>query len=173
MHACRSRELTVAPGVSFISMNVGTAPYMAPEASLVTTSGQRDSRGHGRCRAPSLDIYSAAVTFYELFEQLPFDTLRPFSFVRTPSKLARLLEQMGSHDPGRRPTALELIDAFEATRLPRLPPGGAHDHERAASAGAACVLCSLFCTGPAVSLPGGNCTGRRKGEGHLQVRHIQ
>ena len=40
---------------------VGTVPYSAPEVDGATAYGVK------------VDIYSAAVTFYELFEQTPFD----------------------------------------------------------------------------------------------------
>ena len=36
-----------------------------------------------------VDIYSAAVTFYELFEQANFDPDMPFAFAITPSKGTR------------------------------------------------------------------------------------
>lgn len=49
------------------------APYMAPESS----SAVYDEK---------VDIYSAGVTFYELFEQANFDPDMPFAFAITPSK---------------------------------------------------------------------------------------
>jgi len=79
---------------------VGTVPYMAPEA-LQDTYDEK------------LDIFSAAVTFYELFEQAPFDESLPFGFALTPSKVIPLIKKMGSVEPKQRPSALELIDMFD------------------------------------------------------------
>ena len=89
---------------------VGTAPYAAPESNQT----KYDER---------VDIYSAGVTFYELFEESRFDEAAPFGFAMTPMKIAPLLKQMGSVQPAARPSALEAIDAFEATKLARAPKG--------------------------------------------------
>ena len=61
-----------------------------------------------------VDIYSAAVTFWELFEQASF---QGFLWAMTPAKLRGIIKEMGMTDPRDRPTALEAIDAFEATGL--------------------------------------------------------
>ena len=78
---------------------------MAPE---VLTSSSYDEK---------IDIYSAAVTFYELLEQTSFDVANPFAWATTPSKLAVLIKVMGSPEPTKRPPALELIDLFLGTKL--------------------------------------------------------
>jgi len=96
----------------------GTAPYAAPESDKSVYDEK-------------VDIYSAAVTFYELFEQARFYDDMPFAFALTNSKIAPLLKQMGQKEPKERPSALELIDAFQATRLARIPQMGG---------GCACVV---------------------------------
>ena len=78
---------------------VGTAPYMAPEA----VQDMYDEK---------LDIFSAAVTFYELFEQTPFDDTMPFAWAVAPTKARPIVRRMGAQDPKDRPSALELIDLF-------------------------------------------------------------
>ena len=83
---------------------VGTERYMAPESG----SGIYDEK---------LDIYSAGVTFYELFEQDSFDPTLKFAYVNTPLKIQRLVSRMGAPKPGDRPSALELIDLFNETKM--------------------------------------------------------
>lgn len=78
---------------------VGTAPYMAPEALQKTYDEKAD-------------IYSAAVTFYELMEQTPFDAELPFAWAVAPTRVRPLLRKMSNADPAQRPSALELIDLF-------------------------------------------------------------
>jgi len=87
------------PNLHRYSAVVGTAPYMAPEAVM----DNYDEK---------LDIYSAAVTFYELFEQAPFDESIPFGWAITPGKVRSLIRKMGSTEPMERPCALDLIDMF-------------------------------------------------------------
>lgn len=87
---------------------VGTFPYAAPESNLRTYD----------CK---VDIYSCAVTFYELFEQTRFDDEMGFGYAMTPNKVAKLITKMGFKSPTDRPTALELIDAFQATKLAKTP----------------------------------------------------
>ena len=78
---------------------VGTAPYMAPEANK-------------HAYDEKVGIYSAAITFYELFEQSRFVTEIPFGWALTPSRFRSVILEMGAEDPKERPTALELIDRF-------------------------------------------------------------
>ena len=68
-----------------------------------------------------VDIYSAAVTFYELFEQTPFDPTMPFAMAMTPRQCGPLIRKMGQHAPDDRPSAVEMIRQFEATGLARTP----------------------------------------------------
>ena len=56
-------------------------------------------------------------TFYELFEETLFDIDRPFAWAIAPSKIAQLIKRMGSTDPSLRPSALQLIELFNATKL--------------------------------------------------------
>ena len=72
---------------------------MAPESNTLTYDEK-------------IDIYSAAVTFYELFEQASFDVDIPFGCALTPEKFRPLIKKMGSDDPKSRPSALDLIDLF-------------------------------------------------------------
>ena len=71
-----------------------------------------------------VDIYSAAVTFYELFEQANFDKDLPFAWALAPVKLRQIIRQMGDPEPAERPSALANIDAFIATGLARTPVTG-------------------------------------------------
>lgn len=87
---------------------VGTEPYMAPEAASPHYTEK-------------IDIYSAAVTFYELFEQANFDKGMPFAWAIAPVKVRSLIRIMGDADPAERPSALANIDAFTATGLARAP----------------------------------------------------
>ena len=99
---------------------------MAPESAA--GSGQYNDK---------VDIYSAAVTFYELFEEASFDPSFPFAFAFTPRKIAPLLVRMAGKDPKTRPPALELIDTFLETNLPqRFKPAGGEG----CLAGASCVV---------------------------------
>lgn len=93
---------------------VGTVPYMAPEAN---------SQGYDE----KVDIFSAGVTFYELFEQVSYDT--DFLWALTPTPVRPIIRLMGSQEPSKRPDALELIDKFTATQpeaalQPALPEQG-------------------------------------------------
>ena len=88
---------------------VGTVPYSAPEVDGATAYGVK------------VDIYSAAVTFYELFEQTPFDPTMPFAMAMTPRQCGPLIRKMGQHAPDDRPSAVEMIRQFEATGLARTP----------------------------------------------------
>ena len=72
---------------------------MAPEACAITYDEK-------------IDIYSAGVTFYELFEQASFDVDLPFAHALTPETFRPLIKSMGSDDPKARPSALKLIDHF-------------------------------------------------------------
>lgn len=102
---------------------VGTAPYMAPEAM----QEEYDEK---------LDIFSSAVTFYELFEQTLFDPDAPcqgFAWALAPTSVRSLIVKMGSADPRQRPSALDLIDLFGAL----LPKGGA---DATSGASCACVV---------------------------------
>jgi len=85
---------------------VGTAPYAAPESDTAIYDEM-------------VDIYSAAVTFYEMFEQERFDDAMPFAYAMTPSKLRPLIKRMGSLKPEERPSALEAIDAFQEAKATR------------------------------------------------------
>ena len=78
---------------------VGTERYMAPEAR---------EPGYDE----KIDIFSAAVTFYELFEQTSFEPERPFAWAMTPTRIAVLIRQMGMPRPEARPSALELVERF-------------------------------------------------------------
>lgn len=80
---------------------VGTAPYMAPEANTADYDAK-------------VDIFSAAVTFYELFEQACFDPSLPFGWALTPTRFRPLIRLMGSDAPKARPSALQLIHDFGA-----------------------------------------------------------
>ena len=71
---------------------VGTVPYMAPEAA---TSQYTEK----------VDIYSAAVTFYELFEQATFDPEMPFAWAMAPDKVKSIIKMMGDTDPRCRPVS--------------------------------------------------------------------
>jgi len=84
-------------------------PYSAPEVDGATAYGVK------------VDIYSAAVTFYELFEQTPFDPTMPFAMAMTPRQCGPLIRKMGQHAPDDRPSAVEMIRQFEATGLARTP----------------------------------------------------
>ena len=88
---------------------VGTVPYSAPEVDGATAYGVK------------VDIYSAAVTFYELFEQTPFDPTMPFAMAMTPRQCGPLIRKMGQQAPDDRPSAVEMIRQFEATGLARTP----------------------------------------------------
>ena len=110
-----------------MTTTVGTGVYMAPEA----TSSLYDEK---------VDIFSAGVTFYELFEQATFSEDLPFAFALCPGKIAPLLKQMGSIDPTQRPTAIELIDAFLQTKLARPPVTGWHDLADGAATSSACSV---------------------------------
>jgi serine/threonine protein kinase len=98
---------------------VGTAQYMAPEAA----GAGYDSK---------VDIYSAAVTFFELFESTEgphaawcaFNPRSGFLVLKTPAPIAALIKRMGDPDPKKRPTALEATRALEATGLARPAPEG-------------------------------------------------
>lgn len=83
---------------------VGTVPYMAPEAA---TSQYTEK----------VDIYSAAVTFYELFEQATFDPEMPFAWAMAPDKVKSIIKMMGDTDPRCRPSAHASIDLFVGTGL--------------------------------------------------------
>ena len=95
---------------------VGTANYMAPEAAR---AGYNEK----------VDIYSAAVTFFELYEATEgphaswasFSPRGGFLTLKTPKAISPILKQMGSRDPELRPTALELVKAFTDTGLARPP----------------------------------------------------
>ena len=107
----RSRPSTDAPRnqrekPADLSKVVGTWPYAAPESARTNYDEK-------------VDIYSSAVTFYELFEQASFDDALGFGFALTPSKIRPLLVRMGKRDPTERPSALEAIQALEATNLAR------------------------------------------------------
>ena len=71
-----------------------------------------------------IDIYSTAVTFYELFEQANFDKDLPFAWALAPVKLRQIIRQMGDPEPAERPSALANINAFIATGLARTPGTG-------------------------------------------------
>lgn len=90
---------------------VGTEPYMAPEAASAHYTEK-------------IDIYSSAVTFYELFEQANFDKDRPFAWAVAPVKVRQIIRQMGDPDPAERPSALANINAFTETGLARAPVTG-------------------------------------------------
>ena len=100
-----------------MSTNIGTPRYCAPES-------------HTDAYDEKVDIYSAAVTFFELFEGRAFEPAAPFAAlsVSTPTNVGALLRQMGSTDPALRPSALELVDRFFQTdpvlAVPVLSPGG-------------------------------------------------
>lgn len=100
-----SMRLTVAEGKGKyppgVTQQVGTVPYMAPEA---TSTGYDEK----------IDIFSAAVTFYELFEQTRFTD--EFAWAEAPTSVRSIIKGMGSQQPSARPTALELIDAFSSTQ---------------------------------------------------------
>ena len=100
-----------------MSTNIGTPRYCAPES-------------HTDAYDEKVDIYSAAVTFFELFEGRAFEPAAPFAALSasTPTNVGALLRQMGSTDPALRPSALELVDRFFQTdpvlAVPVLSPGG-------------------------------------------------
>ena len=83
------------------SKNVGTVPYMAPEAE-------------DRIYDTKVDIYSAGVTFYELFEEIPYTD--GFLWALAPYPVRSIVASMGSLQPADRPNALDLIEAFAATQ---------------------------------------------------------
>jgi len=86
------------------SSTVGTAPYMAPEAE----ASLYDEK---------VDIYSGAVTFYELFEESSFDPQLPFGWAEAPVKVRPIIRSMGQTDPKARPSAMELVDSFISSGL--------------------------------------------------------
>lgn len=98
---------------------VGTAHYMAPEAAYA---------GYDE----KVDIYSSAVTFFELFESNEgphaqwnaFNSHVGFAMFKTPAAVATLIKSMSAADPKERPPALTLVKAFEATGLARQPEDG-------------------------------------------------
>ena len=94
---------------------VGTAPYMAPESSIPGPAAYDEK----------VDIYSAAVTFHELFEQSAFNDEMPFAGALTPPRISKIIREMGKTDPTARPSALDLVDRFEDTGLARPPAEGA------------------------------------------------
>ena len=94
---------------------VGTAPYMAPESSIPGPAAYDEK----------VDIYSAAVTFHELFEQSAFNEEMPFAGALTPPRISKIIREMGKTDPTARPSALDLVDRFEDTGLARPPAEGA------------------------------------------------
>ena len=61
------------------------------------------------------------MTFYELFEQAPFDPALPFAWAQAPSKIRAHVQRMGAINPKDRPSALELIDDFQNTGLAKQP----------------------------------------------------
>ena len=67
--------------------DTGTPMYMAPEVVHTSTYDEK------------VDIYSSAVTFYELFEEQLFDANTRFAWGLTPSRIAVLIKQMGDADP--------------------------------------------------------------------------
>jgi serine/threonine protein kinase len=75
-----------ASGVSR-TKDTGTPMYMAPEVVHTSTYDEK------------VDIYSSAVTFYELFEEQLFDANTRFARGLTPSRIAVLIKQMGDADP--------------------------------------------------------------------------
>ena len=71
-----------------------------------------------------VDIYSAGITFYELFEEIPYT--EGFLWALTPIAVRPIVASMGRVKPDDRPNALELIAAFSATQpsaklVPTLP----------------------------------------------------
>lgn len=106
-------ETEDAPAMeSGLSTTVGTQRYMAPEVQ----SGVYNEK---------IDIYSAACTFYEIFEPERFNPNDPFAWIATPGKVAAIVKTMGSKNPYDRPAALDLVEDFLATDLARPPtPGG-------------------------------------------------
>ena len=106
-----TRVAVVDPGLTKM---VGTVPYMAPEAN---------SQGYDE----KVDIFSAGVTFYELFEQIPYES--GFLWALTPTPLRSIISSMGQQQSADRPDALVLIDSFAATQptknlQPTLPGHG-------------------------------------------------
>ena len=67
------------------------------------------ARGNRHAYDEKVDIYSAAITFYD-FEQSRFVT--EIWLGATPSRFRSVILEMGAEDPKERPTALELIDRF-------------------------------------------------------------
>ena len=102
----RGRESHDGRVVAHATAVVGTEPYMAPEANQISYTEK-------------IDIYSAAVTFYELFEQASFNPSTPFAWGVSPTKVRSLIREMGSFDPCERPSALACIDLFDETGLAR------------------------------------------------------
>lgn len=84
--------------------DAGTPLYMAPEVA-------------GGTYNEKIDIYSAAVTFYELFEEGSFELGRPFAWGLTPSKFAVIIKKMASRSPDERPTAMQCVELFQSTGL--------------------------------------------------------
>jgi len=103
-----------------LSTDVGTVPYMAPEAN--------GTQGYDL----KVDIYSAGCTFCELYEEASLPRDRPptaaggsvLLWAVTPSKLRPIMEKMTSTDPKQRPSALELIKRFEESNLGAEGAGG-------------------------------------------------
>lgn len=122
----RQRVMAGGVGCRDNTSVVGTAPYMAPEAE-------------GAAYDEKVDIYSAGVTFWELFEQATFED--GFLWAMTPGKARPILKTMGSKDPKERPSAIELIETFEKAGLvQREGPGEAYRQQEH------CVVEQCGCT---------------------------